>query len=186
MLDNILNPKLPWQVILQDKMNSYREEDYSLEYPDEEYLPNMYIPTLHSEGMGNINIYVDTSGSVSKEQINIAITEINNLKHTINPRLISLISFDTEIHTQNTFTCDDLLEAKDINLRGGGGTCLKEVSKHIIKHNPELILIITDGLVSTIPLHTLDIDLIWIIQNNSKFTCSKGTIIHIKDTNYDN
>ena len=69
-LDNLYNPKLPWDKLLlrymQDMLN---REDYSYARPNPHYLhQGFYIPSLHSESLGHIVFAKDESGSVTDDE----------------------------------------------------------------------------------------------------------------------
>ncbi len=185
MLDKLLKPKLNWKVILQDYMNEQSDEDYSMQFPDEEYLPGLYVPTLYSEGMGELSIYVDVSGSISSKEIDITLTEINMLKETLEPTKTKLVSFDTEIHLCKEYDKSMPINIHGINVAGGGGTELINVAKQIVKDKPKLVLILTDGWVDIKPIENIkNADLIWLIFDNENFSSKSNRVIHINIEDY--
>ncbi len=185
MLDKLLNPKLPWKVILQNHMNDHAEDDYTMLFPDEEYMPELYLPTLYSEGMGAVSIYVDVSGSISDKDVDIALTEINYLKESLKPRKTKLVSFDVDIHLCVEYDQYDPIGINGLNVAGGGGTSLRGVAKQIKKDNPKVTVIITDGYLEPNEVkHLKNTDFIWLIFDNENFTAPIGKVIHINTDEY--
>ena len=182
-LDELLNPQLPWQVIFQDLMLSHDESDYSMEFPDEEYLPNMYVPTLYAESFGEVAAYCDVSGSVSQKDLDVTLTELNSLKGVLKPKKITLVSFDTEIHLEKEYDTYGNLDINDIDMNGGGGTCVKDIYEHITKLKPKIAIVITDGYYSEREL-TTSAYVIYLIMDNKNFTTPNGKVIHINTKDY--
>ena len=184
MLDELLNPQLPWEEMFQDLMFEHSTDDYSMQYPDEEYMSlNLYVPTLYSEGMGSINCYCDVSGSVTQHIINIALVELNSMKERLKPREVNLISFDTKIHLETTYDAYDEMDVSGIDLSGGGGTEVRDIYKHIEDKNPEISVIISDGQFHDRPLKT-DSHVIYLITDNPNFSSQHGETIHINTGDY--
>ena len=52
-IDELLNPKLPWQVILHKFLDTRVKEDYSWARKNRRY-HSAYMPSLHSHGLGNL------------------------------------------------------------------------------------------------------------------------------------
>ena len=182
-LDELLNPALPWQVIFQDMMLSQAEDDYSMEFPDEEYLPRMYVPTLYSESFGEVSVYCDVSGSVGQKDLDITLAEVNALKNALKPKKITLVSFDTSIHLMKEYDTYGHIDINGIDMNGGGGTCVKEVYEHILTTNPEIAVIVTDGFYSEQELET-SANVIYLIMDNQRFTTPNGRVIHINTKDY--
>ena len=182
-LDELKNPQLPWKVIFQDKMLAHSTNDFSIEFPDEEYLPTLYVPTLYSEGMGKLSCYVDVSASVSQNDLNIILTEVNSLRGTLEPEMLTLVSFDTKIHLEVEYGPYDLVDMTGIDMHGGGGTSVKEVYQHIESTRPEIALIITDGYYSERTLEGFA-DTIYLIVDNPDFTTPNGQVIHMNTKDY--
>lgn len=182
-LDELRNPKLNWRIIFQNRMLSHSTDDYSMQFPDEEYMPDLYAPTLYSEGMGELNCYVDVSGSVSQNDLDVILTEVNNLSETLKPTKLALVSFDTKIHFRKEYDRGDLVDMGGIDMQGGGGTSVKEVYKDIEETKPEIALVITDGYYCERPLKS-PADVIYLILDNEYFETPNGEVIHVNTGDY--
>lgn len=183
-LDKLLNPKLPWNRILQRFVNQKVKEDYSFRKPNRRFMPKHYLPSLYSDGLGEIAIAVDTSGSVSDADFNQFISEIASIFKTTKPKKIQLIQFDTRIHTVTPIK--NVNDLKRVKFKGRGGTDVHDLMKWTVQHKPEILLVFTDGF-----FHECDIkpkgntSVVWLIHDNPNFTSSLGKVIHY-DLNYRN
>jgi len=170
-----INPKLPWNVILQNYLTEFAKDDYSLRRPNKKFLP-FYLPSLYSEAIPNLSIAVDCSGSVSDAEFSHFIREIDKIKETLNPKKISVVSFDTKISKVVTLSESESI-FKNIKFVGRGGTRIGPVMKWAEDHLPDLMIIFTDGYFSPVKIKK-NVPVIWIIHNNSGFTSEFGKIIH--------
>jgi predicted metal-dependent peptidase len=179
VLENTINPKLPWNVIFQNLLFAHARDDYTWSRPNRRYAPAMYLPSAYSEGMGKFALAVDSSGSVSRDEFAYFIAETAIIHETLKPELISVISFDTELSPiQEVTEATDILN--DLEFHGGGGTDISPVLEWAIKNEPEILVIFTDGEFriprSTDKYPTCPI--IWLIHNNSYFKAPVGDVVH--------
>ena len=173
-LDKILNPKLPWNVILENYMTSFAPEDYTMRRPNRRFYPDYYLPSLYSESVGEIVIMIDSSGSVSDKEFNQWFAEVYAIAATIQPSKLTICDFDTEIHSVNNITC--LEDMMDINFTGRGGTEIEDVIAYGNKHMPTVMMIFTDGYFSQ---ENIDpkCPIIWAIHGNKSFKSNWGRVI---------
>lgn len=177
-LDKLLNPKLPWQTILRKWMNVYRKDDYSMRKPNKKYLPNFYIPSLWSEGMGDAAIFTDTSGSVSDQDFNNAVSEAHYLIKQLKPTKVFFGQFDTSIKSINIVKkAEDLAKLKFV---GRGGTDVTDVLNWANKNKPKFIIIFSDGEFH-IPNIKMNTEVLWLIYDNPQFTAPYGKVIHYQN-----
>jgi len=176
-LKELRNPKINWRVALQDFMTSTSNEDYTYRRPNRRYLPDFYLPTLYSEGLGEIAICVDTSGSVSDEEFACFLSEIAYIQTNLNPSKLTVIDFDTTIKAVHDVTEDK--EITDIEFNGYGGTNVTEIIDWGIKNNPAIMVVITDG--GFYPYEPdINFPLIWCIVGNEGFTSNIGSIVNME------
>jgi len=177
LLEEILNPKLPWYQILQNYMNAYSKDLHTWSRPNRRYMPDFLLPTLHSDSLNQITCGDDVSGSMTKEDIAAIFAEQKFIWETLKPKRMRIQTFDTLVHMDKMFEEGDTLD--DIELMGGGGTNVEPLIQSIRKEQPEIALIFTDGYFSTPDMTGLEAtDIFWIIKGNDKFQNPMGTIIH--------
>lgn len=175
-LDKRINPKLPWNVILQNHLSEFAKDDYTFTRPNRRFLPNHYLPSAHSEALANIAVAVDSSCSVSNAEFTFFITEIATIQEIMQPKKITVIDFDTKIKKVQELT-EGQDPFRELKFHGRGGTNIKPVMEWAEKNRPNVLLIFTDGEFSKQPIPD-GIPIIWLIHNNPKFTADKGTVIH--------
>lgn len=174
ILNELINPVLPWNELLQNYMDNFIKEDYSYRKPNRRYT-NIIIPSLYSEGIDSIIFAVDCSGSVSEEDFNKGIVEFNSIKEKLNPNQTHLITFDTEIKHTYVFQRDEPIE--DLEFIGYGGTDLIEVFNYANKINPTVLVVFSDlycEMINEEPNYPV----IWICFNNPTATVNFGNLIH--------
>ena len=176
-IEELTNPVLPWNVILQNYFSNFTKSDYSWSKPNHIFMPEYYLPSLYSESVCNLAEAFDASGSVEPEEFSHFVNENKVIQELLRPDLVTVISFDTEITSIQEFTQEtDLF--KDLKFTGGGGTDIRPVLQWAIDNNPEVLLIFTDGefempgpeLHPTCPV-------VWLIHDNEDFTAPFGEII---------
>lgn len=175
-LDELLNPKVPWNDVLRNFVNEMTRNDYSWKKPNKRFLPDIYLPSLNSEGLEHIIFYTDISGSVSDAQFNVYISEINAIKTNLNPKRITVCTFDTRIH--DIYELDEGHSIEECEFHGRGGTSLECVYNHALQEKPELIIVFSD--LDCRPMQTPPApNVIWVCLDNPTKTVEFGALIHV-------
>lgn len=176
LLDELYNPKLPWQVILANYMAAKIKSEKSWSRRNKRF-KTTYLPSRLSESMGNVNIYVDASGSVSQKDFQSYITEMHEIRDSLKPELMKVVAFDTSIKEEFVM---ERGEEIDVSFEGGGGTCIEPVIQHSEREETDVTIIFTDGYFSDVDYSRIPNSVIWIIVGNPNWTCPVGKIIHME------
>lgn len=148
LIDEIRKPRVPWQDVLRRFINQRSTDDYRMFPPNRRFVwQNIYLPSLRSDAVGEIVVVYDMSGSIGKDELNAFFGETFGICEDMRPRKLHLISFDTMVHTHQEFTPEDYpLEAKAVNVKGGGGTLFRPVFNYIEEKDikPVCMLFLTD------------------------------------------
>ena len=174
-LNGLLDPKLPWYRILQKYLQNTAKHDYTFRKPNRRFFPKHHLPSLYSESLIDLTIAVDASGSVSDADFKVFASEVAGILKMMKPEKITLIQFDTEIHSVDDVR--NVMELSKLVFTGRGGTDVTPVIDWAIANKPQLLLIFTDGyfhhpkVVPTVPV-------LWMIHNNPAFTAPYGKCIH--------
>ncbi len=174
-LDGLLNPKLPWNKLLQKYINQYNKNDYSFKKPNRRLFPKYYLPSLYNINLMDIVVAVDTSGSVTDHEFKTFISEVASIFRMMKPNKITLIQFDTEISSVTEIK--SFQELMKVKFQGRGGTDTTELMEWVKKNKPQLTMVFTDGCFrdnNVIP----KTDVLWLIHNNQNFKQSFGKVIH--------
>ena len=174
-LNKLLNPKLPWQRILQKYIQNLTKHDYSWRKPNRRFLPQYYLPSMHSEKLMDIAIAVDASGSVSDDDFKVFVSETHGILKMMKPDKITLIQFDRNIKSVDSISnIRDLMNVKFI---GRGGTSIEPVMNWADKHKPKLLLVFTDGEFNFYNTN-YKTNTVFLIHNNPRFKSPYGKVIH--------
>lgn len=175
-LEDLLNPKLPWNDILRNFVNEMTRNDYSWKKVNRRFLPDIYLPSLNSEGLEHIIFYTDISGSVTDAQFTVYISEIHAIKKQLNPKRITVCTFDTRIH--NVYELEEGDDISQCEFTGRGGTSLGCVYDHAAKEKPELIVVFSDldcRQMDKAPVPNV----IWVCLDNPRAEVKFGQLIHV-------
>jgi len=176
-LDNLLNPKLPWQTILRKYLKAMDKDDYSFRKPNRRFMPEYYLPSLYGESLMDLVIAVDISGSVSDLDFKRFVSEIAGIFKMMKPKKISLIQFDTRIQSINKVHNID--ELSKIKFTGRGGTNIEPVMDWAEQNKPQMLMFFTDGGFRFFRQDT-KINTLWLIHDNPKWKSAFGKVIHYK------
>jgi predicted metal-dependent peptidase len=177
-LKEILNPPLPWHVILANYMTEFAKDDYTFRRPNRRFLPNHYLPTAHSEAIANIAVAVDISSSVSDHEFNVFITKIAEIQQAMHPKKITVISFNTKITGVQELTDDDN-PFKQLKFNGRGGTAIGPVHEWAKENKPTVLLVFSDGEFQQPEPLDKNVPIVWIINDNPHWnSLHGGRVIH--------
>lgn len=88
-----------------------------------------------------LNIYLDTSGSISTEELNEFLEVVDNFLRT-GSRKCRLNLFHTENYYSEEYKLGERLDKSKVE---SGGTCLTKSFEDIAKRRPDLAIFVTDG-----------------------------------------
>ena len=146
LIDNILEPKVPWKEVLRNFMTQPKKNDYTMLRPNRRFISDdLYLPSMYSEGLGTVVITVDTSGSISTKELEEFQSEINCILEDTQPEKVYVLYCDTEVHKDvDEFSFDDL--PIKLTTRGGGGTDFTAPFEWVVEQsiNPDAFIYFTD------------------------------------------
>lgn len=177
LITSFVSSKIAWQTILQNYLTDKLEQDYSWSRPNRRY-ESIYMPSLRDEDgkLDHLVFFLDTSGSISDEQIKIFNSEIKYIFETFQPEKMSVIQFDTKIHKEDIYKEGDHISK--VTVVGRGGTSLKPVYQKIKDLKPTASIIFSD--MECNPMKNPHTPVIFIVYDNPNFTSSYGKVIHVE------
>jgi len=87
MIDHLLQPQLPWRMLLARYMNSLSREDYSWSRPSRRE-GDYIMPSLRSHQL-DLVVALDTSGSIKDAEVQEFIDEVDALKGQVRARALA-------------------------------------------------------------------------------------------------
>ncbi|UAW01133.1 metallopeptidase domain protein [Vibrio phage BUCT194] len=177
-LDELYNPKLPWNRLLLKYMTSHAAYDYSYQRIHKKFFPHgMIMPSMWSEGMGPLVIATDESCSVSDEDIKLYKGAIQAIKDEFNPEKLTVMGFTTRVEHTTVIAQD--AEIDNINFRAHGGTHIPAVMEYIEKEkiDPQVLICFSDMYSSFPPKPKYDV--IWICVGNPSWQPPYGRVVYV-------
>ena len=163
ILDELLNPKLPWQVILQKFLDQRVHEEYSWARKNRRYPSDTYMPSLHSYGLGHLTFAIDTSGSIDDGELQEMLSEIKGVQQVFNPEYMTIIDCDSTIHQVHTI--DQTTDILSLEFHGGGGTSFQPVLDYVEEHPTQALIYFTD-LHGETHLDPVNYPVLWICNSD--------------------
>lgn len=179
VIGELLETKVDWREVFREFVQSAMrgKDEYTWRKMSKPYLANnMYLPSMHSETMGELVVAIDTSGSIDNEQISEFASELASICETCNPDKVRVLWWDTKVHGEQVFEGNYNDIAKMLKPKGGGGTHVGCVNDYIIKSsiNAEVLVVFTDGYVENDPKWELTMPTMWFVTQNSSFVPPAG------------
>ncbi|WP_206707778.1 DUF2201 family putative metallopeptidase [Koleobacter methoxysyntrophicus] len=169
-IQRLRNPKADWRTLLAAFI-SQSKIDYSFNPPDRRFINGAYgdiiLPDFNDQTVRDIVIAIDTSGSVSKKEMEQYLGEINAIM-TLFPLINGyLIACDAEV--QGVWEIDSHTNLKNLKIKGCGGTDFRPVFKEIEKRNllPSALIYLTDGY-GTFPENPPWYPVVWVLVGKTR------------------
>jgi predicted metal-dependent peptidase len=149
-----------WRELLRRTWSETIPADYSWMRPNRRHVwSGLYLPGVTSEGVGEIAIAVDCSGSVNARQLGLFEAEIRSILAGQRPRLVHVLYFDAAVQKVETYQAGQPVSLSPV---GGGGTdfrpCFDWLDEQAIV--PQTLVFLTD-LCGTFPSDVPPYPVIW-------------------------
>lgn len=163
LVADILKPQISWKDMLMKYIHVPVKDDYNWARPNKRFMQmGIILPTLYSHAMGDVAVIVDTSGSISDDELQYFAAELSGICEDAKPRKVHVIYCDTEVHKHDEFGKDEYpIKMKAV---GGGGTDMKPAFDLIagFTEAPECIICLTDMYLDTDHINYPACDTLWV------------------------
>lgn len=170
LIDQILNPRLPWRALLSDFVADFARDDYSWEKLDPTYLQsNILMPSLYNLSLSGV-VAVDTSGSISQEEAEEFIGEVAGITSAFPGSELVVIFCDDAVHNEQRIRGMGELDLEEGFREGGGGTSFDPVFKKVQEEglSPNFLVYLTDGYPNgSWPKEDPGYSCLWVVNNES-------------------
>jgi predicted metal-dependent peptidase len=149
-----------WRAVLRNSFAAAVPEDYTWSKPNPRYIhEGLYLASVRKEGVGEIVIGVDCSGSINRRQLGLFQSEMASIIEESRPQRVHVLYFDTRVHRSDVFEQGEPITLDPV---GGGGTsfcpCFDFVEEQGIQ--PQALVIFTD-LDGRFPSHQPHYPVLW-------------------------
>ena len=168
--------KVDWRDQFRRAFTGTLPTDYSWAKPNRRYLhTGLYLPGIQKQGIGEIAVAVDCSGSVSDRVLGQFLAEINALVGEHSPETLHVLYFDTMVHRHDRFSSG---ETVSLVPTGGGGTEFAPAIEYLEEQGirPHTLIYLTD-LYGSFPKIEPDYPVLWV--STSPQTAPFGETIHV-------
>jgi len=167
LVDHLLQPQLPWRMLLARYMTAVSRDDYSYMRPSRREGEAIF-PTLRSS-QTDIIVVLDTSGSIRPEEMREFVTEIDAIKGQVRAR-ITLQACDAQLCSAGPWVFEPWEEFElPGTLSGGGGTRFTPPFEWLEQQclDPDLLVYFTDA-EGEFPKQEPGFPVIWLVKGRGK------------------
>lgn len=170
-IDEMVNPKIPWTTVFEQRVSQVTQNDYSWEEPDKRYLtgvqctdgtwgPGVYIPDLLNREM-EVCVVIDASGSIGKDEMQVFISEVVAILYSKGISSVRVLVCDTRVVFDKTFRQGEEIPMsyKDT----GGGTDFRPAFDLLeeSEEKPKVVVFMTD-MMGIYPENEPSFPVIWL------------------------
>jgi len=165
MLGEILEPKANFRQLLARFVDRATKTDYSWCPPNRRHIAEgLYLPSVSGMGIGEVVIAVDTSGSMSQEDLDLAAGAINAVMRDVSPERVTVIYVDAADWTRcpvEVFNEGDW--PLELHPTGGGGTKFTPAFDWVRENHvqPTCLIYITDLYCNDFPAQRPPYPVLW-------------------------
>jgi predicted metal-dependent peptidase len=167
IIDHLLQPQLPWRMLLARYMNALSRHDYSWSRPSRREGAHI-LPSLRSQRI-DLVVALDTSGSIKDSEIQEFIDEIDALKAQVQAQ-VTLLPCDAALCPGAPFRFEPWEQfQRPRDLQGGGGTSFKPVFDWVDRQglSPDLLVYFTDA-EGDFPKQEPPYPVVWLVKGRAK------------------
>ncbi len=167
MIDHLLQPQLPWRMLLARYMNALSRHDYSWSRPSRREGDHI-LPSLRSQRI-DLVVAVDTSGSIKDAEVQEFIDEVDALKAQVQAQ-VTLLPCDSALAPGAPFRFEPWERfQRPRDLIGGGGTNFRPVFQWVDDQglSPDLLVYFTDAQ-GTFPEREPAYPVIWLVKGRGE------------------
>ena len=143
-LEGVAEAAIDWRELLRRLWSETTPADSSWMRPNRRHIwAGLYLPGVIREGVGEIAIAVDCSGSVHGRQLRLFEAEVRSILDGQRPQRVYVLYFDATVQKVEVFEAGQRVS---LNPVGGGGTefgpCFEWLDEHGIQ--PQALVFLTD------------------------------------------
>lgn len=125
LVEAVGKPKINWKEYIQNWVTGHHPDDFSWNRPNRKWFANhrIYMPRLKLNGAGHGVLSIDTSGSVSDDELRQYVREIAGVIELCNPDKLTIIQHDAVLTDVREWHSGE--DFKNLHVKGRGGTCIQ-------------------------------------------------------------
>ena len=159
-LEGIVKASVDWREMLRRLWSDTVLADYSWVRPNRRHIwAGLYLPGVVREGVGEIAIAVDCSGSLSARHLGLFEAEVCSILDGQRPQRVHVLYFDSVVQKVDTYIAGEQVRLSPV---GGGGTHFEPCFEWLHEHGiaPQTLIFLTD-LYGSFPLSAPPYPVLW-------------------------
>ena len=186
MIKDLTEPQIGWKELLEQQAQSTIKNDYTFARPGRKaWHMDAIMPGMKPGETIDIAIGIDTSGSITDNDLKIFLSEIKGIMESYDEYKIYVFGWDTAVHNSGTFTSENLEDIAEFTPGGGGGTDPHCVWDYLKDNNiePKKLIMFTDYCFFSWRPQEVDTycDTVWIIKGNADAEPEFGIWAHYEE-----
>ena len=130
-----------WKAVLARFLRANNKSDFTWVRPNRRFIGRgMYLPSLHNPCLEEIAIAVDTSGSISDDELTQFTAETSHILHELAPERVQFIQCDAEVNETTEYTRESL--PLKVTYKGRGGTEFTPVIDYLKENHPNVAALV--------------------------------------------
>ena len=187
MIKDLTAPVVNWRELLQQQIQSIIKSDYTWARPSRRgWHMDAVMPGMKPQTTIDVCVAIDTSGSISNEDLKLFLSEVKGIMETYEDYRIHILTWDTEVYNPQQFNSDDGTDITEYEPGGGGGTDPHCVWTWLKDNDvqPKKLIVFTDYcFYGWSPEEVSDYcDTVWIIKDNASAEPEFGIWAHYDNT----
>jgi predicted metal-dependent peptidase len=183
LIQDLTAPVINWRELLQQQIESTIKSDFTWMKPSRRgWHMDAVMPGMIPGNTVDITVAIDTSGSISNEDLKIFLSEIKGIMDSYDEYSINVFTWDTAVHNPQTYTSDNLEDILDYEPGGGGGTDPHVIWTHLKDNGlePKKLVVFTDFCFFGWSPEEVEpyCDTVWIIKGNPSARPEFGVWAH--------
>jgi predicted metal-dependent peptidase len=178
----VREPRLDWVEILRRFVARVQPLNYAWSSPRRGLLSQgIYLPGMTKEGCPAIAVAVDTSGSISSDDLAVFAAECRAILAEVRPARVDVLYADTAVRREESYTPDGA--PLEMVARGRGGTCFQPTLDRVTElirdedEPPACLIYLTDLDNSDRALVEPDYPVLWIRTARSRKPAPFGELV---------
>lgn len=164
LVEEAEEPTVDWKSALRKFVQETAMGDYTWKIPNRRFLGlGLFLPSLRSEQMRPVAVAIDTSGSISNDELRAFISEVQSIVDETQPESTHMIQCDAMVHPGGVREVlpGDLLGS--VKIHGRGGTDFRPPFEYVEKEGLEIAcLIYLTDMAGTFPEEEPSYPTIWV------------------------
>lgn len=154
VINELTEPVFNWRQYIKKYILGLKKTTYSWTTPKRRsFDSDIILPGKKREKMYKIHVSMDTSGSISDDEIRDFLSEVFGATRQLGNVEVTIWTFDTKVYNPQTYTKRNLRKMKDYEVLGNGGTAFLSNWEHMKENKivPDIFIMFTDGLYCDAP-----------------------------------